>query len=151
MTEEEIRAITGKKNRNAQCRVLRELGYKFLTRPNGSPVVLKTAMPRASVGACGALLTEQQIIKRAKPIEQTCAIYFLIHGGVVVYVGKSINLHKRIGEHLADPSKTFDAYHHFKVSAPKAAYVEEAYIKALRPKFNVQLNTSEATHLDGNQ
>lgn len=143
LTQQEIQAITGKKSKNAQCRILRELGYKFLTRSDGSPVVLKTAMPRAAVDGDGELLTELQILAKAKPIKKTCAVYFLIHGGMVVYVGKTINLHKRIGEHLVDPEKTFDAYYHIRVSIPKAAYVEEAYIKALKPKFNVTHNLAE--------
>lgn len=143
MTKEEIQEITGKKNKNAQCRILREKGYKFLTRGDGTPVMLKTAMPRASVKADGELLTELEIIKKAKPIKQTSGVYFLIQGGVVVYVGKSINVHKRIGEHIANPDKCFDAYHVIRASVHKMAYVEEAYIKALRPVHNVQLKPSE--------
>lgn len=144
LTTEEIVELTGKRWRSAQCKFLRENSYKFLTRADGSPVVLRTAMPRGSENKDGELLSGLEIAARSASVSKTCAVYFLLIGSEVVYVGRTINLHKRIGEHLADPNKHFDAFHYIQTSASKAAFVEEAYIKKLRPRFNLQWNLEKS-------
>jgi hypothetical protein len=142
LTETEIAAITGKTRKAAQRKALRELGYKFLSRPDGSPAVMRTAKPRQFDEQGAALLSDAQVAKRAASVVRTRAVYFLLQGSAVVYVGQTNNIHKRIGEHLTDSSKTFDAYHFIKVAESEAQMVEAAYIRKLRPKFNVQLNVN---------
>lgn len=39
LTDEQVRALTKKRSRPAQLRVLRELGYSYRVRPDGSFIV----------------------------------------------------------------------------------------------------------------
>ena len=44
LTKKEIRELTLKMHHSAQVRTLAEMGIRFIVRPDGSPVVLHTAL-----------------------------------------------------------------------------------------------------------
>ena len=66
----------------------------------------------------------------------SCGIYFLYHEGVVVYVGQAQNMRKRIGQHLVESVKTFDAIACIRCDAKDLNARERKYIGLLVPKYN---------------
>ena len=67
------------------------------------------------------------------------AIYFLIKKNKIVYVGKSRNVIGRIGKHILDGLKDFDAcaYIHIKDEfIDSMGFLEYKYIKKFRPEYN---------------
>lgn len=85
------------------------------------------------------LLTEQQIVERSVKGKSVSAVYFLIRNGRVVYVGQSVNVYARIGDHAV--YKDFDSY--FILPMPQEMLVaEEAkYIHHFKPVENKTLGT----------
>lgn len=61
-------------------------------------------------------------------------IYFLCSEGAVVYVGQSANVISRIGAHFG--KKTFDFAFLMRIPKSDLDFVEEAFIKGLKPKYN---------------
>lgn len=61
-------------------------------------------------------------------------VYFLWHGDEVVYVGKAVNLLRRIAQHLAD--KTFDHYSYIECALEDLDSIERRAIMALKPRLN---------------
>lgn len=66
----------------------------------------------------------------------TSGIYFLHLDGQVVYVGKAVHMRRRIGQHLADANKIFDAVSYIKCSVDRLDAMERRYIKLLLPAYN---------------
>ncbi|VFR32363.1 hypothetical protein BER2_1671 [plant metagenome] len=48
LTDDEIEEITNRRQRPAQSRVLKALGIRHQTRPDGSLLVYRSAMPKAA-------------------------------------------------------------------------------------------------------
>jgi hypothetical protein len=87
-------------------------------------------------GHAPTLLTTSQILAKAiwaRPIR--CGIYFLIRGGVIVYVGQTIDLHSRLVAHTK--SKTFDSWAWKAYPPGRLNAMERAYIDALMPEENM--------------
>ena len=82
------------------------------------------------------LWTTAQILSKATPAHQAPCIYFLLAGTEIVYVGKTINVTKRLGRHL-DDGKQFDAYSVVECSKRDLERLEMAYISAFKPRYNV--------------
>ena len=68
--------------------------------------------------------------------ESACApcTYFLVSRGTVVYVGQTINLASRIGEHRQD--KLFDRVFHLPTPRHKLDRTERHFIEVFKPKYN---------------
>lgn len=71
-------------------------------------------------------------------------VYFLFREGVVVYIGESTNVLKRIGEH---EDKSFDEYSYVKTPKNKLKVEEKKYIKMYSPLYNITHNSKEITPL----
>lgn len=68
---------------------------------------------------------------------ETCpfsGVYFLCAKGQVVYVGQSVNVTNRVGQHFGN--KTFDAAFFMRLPASDLDFVEGEFIRALEPKYN---------------
>jgi hypothetical protein len=64
-------------------------------------------------------------------------IYALMSGDEVVYVGQSINLHSRVGQHRKDPAKIFDGYVVLAQCKPgELDRLENDFIHQYHPIFN---------------
>ncbi len=66
-------------------------------------------------------------------------IYYLLKDGVIVYIGQSKNMRKRIGSHLAQGEKDFDSYHTQKCPEEKLHHYETKAILRFRPAYNKTL------------
>lgn len=86
------------------------------------------------------LLSEELIVGNSKPYQKGPAIYFLIQGGKVVYVGQSKNVNERIGHHITQQGKPFDAYYAVYVDRLIVNVIESAYIEAFQPIYNHREN-----------
>jgi len=64
------------------------------------------------------------------------AIYFLVQGGTVVYVGKTRDLENRVASHRSDTSKEFEEVFYVRVKTEKASMLERALIRQYKPKLN---------------
>ena len=72
--------------------------------------------------------------------ERITAIYFLIDGDDVVYVGKSIDLVSRILKHRSENRKKFTRYAYIRCDEIDLVDMEAAYIAKFAPKYNKQLS-----------
>jgi hypothetical protein len=61
-------------------------------------------------------------------------VYFLCHKGEVVYVGQSINVLSRVGQHIGH--KTFDSVFFVRIPKSDLDFVEGTFIRTLEPKYN---------------
>jgi len=66
----------------------------------------------------------------------TSGIYFLHLDGEVVYVGKAVHMRRRIGQHLADDAKVFDAVSFVRCEVEQLDTMERRYIRHLLPRYN---------------
>lgn len=103
----------------------------FVAKPVAPPEPPKPAEPVRPAET--ALATDSEIAKAAAPFS-VCGVYFLLLQGRVVYVGQSISVFRRLGEHV--PGKVFDAFHFIPCAREDLSKIERAYIRALRPSLN---------------
>lgn len=82
------------------------------------------------------LLSEKEIVSHSKGSIPSSGIYFLVKGNEVVYVGQSSSVLSRIGTHILDKNKEFDAFSFMSVPKESLDILETIYIKVLNPKFN---------------
>lgn len=66
-------------------------------------------------------------------IQKTSGIYLLKNKGVVVYVGRSVNVRRRIWDHS---DKEYDEYEVVECPVENLDDLEKSYIKRLKPKYN---------------
>lgn len=96
-------------------------------------------------GVKASRLPEQITLERLHALPEACGVYYFHDlNGQVVYVGKSINIRKRIFEHFADPSSKGEQLRQAVAdlscmetgSELVALLLESADIKRLQPRIN---------------
>lgn len=88
------------------------------------------------------------ILANAVPVlPRLCGIYFLIAKGQIVYVGQSVDIHRRMAGHRDKDGviggmleKKFDRYAWILAPEHDLGRIERAYIQAFRPKYNLSQN-----------
>lgn len=70
-------------------------------------------------------------------------VYFLYKDGVLVYIGKTKNVARRILNHLEAAEKEFDSVRYSKVPEDSLDIVESTLIKNLKPINNIMFNDGE--------
>ena len=73
-------------------------------------------------------------IVEIKRLNILCGIYFLMNDNEVVYVGQSIDIHRRINKHKE--SKTFDKIYYLEVDKQNLDEIEKKYILEYQPIYN---------------
>lgn len=63
-------------------------------------------------------------------------IYFLSRAGKVVYVGQAVDMRRRIGQHIAEGTKAFDAVSGLACNLADLNAEERRYIVRLLPEYN---------------
>lgn len=81
--------------------------------------------------------------KRDVPITSEPCIYFLWDSDFVVYIGQSLQAVKRIGTHISEGSKIFDAVTVLPVEAKLLDIQERLYIREYAPKYNTAGTSGE--------
>jgi hypothetical protein len=72
----------------------------------------------------------------------TSAVYFLFNRGQLVYIGQTLNLYVRIGDHRSESWFKWDSFSYIETH-PEDLYVHEAqYIKKFDPTCNRSLRCS---------
>lgn len=94
------------------------------------------------------MLTPLEIVSAAYDRNDLSGVYFLINNGEIVYVGQSMNVHKRISEHARQKEKEFDAFHYVVCDPAMLDELENAYIIALAPRYNRAFSHQKARHMD---
>lgn len=88
----------------------------------------------------GALLDEKAICKiAANEAPPLCGIYFLVKLRQIVYVGKSVNIRRRVREHAA--VKDFDSYAYVPCETAMLDVLERQYIDRFLPQLNIDPKT----------
>lgn len=64
-------------------------------------------------------------------------VYFLYRDSVVVYVGQAVDVRRRLGDHIGEGVKVFDAVSMIECPPHRLLTVERHYIKQLLPEYNV--------------
>ena len=72
-------------------------------------------------------------------------VYFLFDKGELVYIGESDNLFRRIGQHIYEKRKVFDAFEIYPCADRKR--LEGFLIRLLHPKYNISEGMSDWTPL----
>lgn len=84
-----------------------------------------------------------ELLLNAKPCgikNVITGVYFLFYNDVLVYVGQSTNVEKRLMSHFS--SKVFDKYHYIKCDEDRLLEVEKHYIDKFKPFYNGTNNKS---------
>lgn len=81
-------------------------------------------------------MTHTEIIDRAIPTAILSGIYFLIRNQRVVYVGQSVNVLRRISEHIKNGAR-FDSFTISLCKRNEMDRLETTYIRALFPDENI--------------
>lgn len=111
---------------------------------------LGTSLPTRVLEALkSAKYTHQEIVSAAMPLGQNTGVYFLLHQAVVVYVGQSIDLFNRIGRHAREGGKVFDAFTYILCSADELDKLEETYVTALMPRYNIKVGGRQISKRKG--
>jgi hypothetical protein len=83
------------------------------------------------------LIKREDIVKASISWQQLIGVYFLIDKDEVVYVGQSVNIYSRIGQHSY---KKFDRYAFIPCEASSLNTLESLYIHFLQPKLNANIH-----------
>lgn len=89
-------------------------------------------MSRALTGA--TLLSESQIVKNSAELPIYSGVYFLIKNNKIIYVGQSVNIFRRIMDHL--PTKRFDKFSYIRCKKENLDIIESLYIHHIKPPQN---------------
>lgn len=82
-----------------------------------------------------ALLSKEDIVGASQKLGNCVGVYFLVKDGEITYVGKTVNIHQRLGTHFCD--KDFESYYFIPANNISAAErLESLYIKKFLPKAN---------------
>lgn len=76
-------------------------------------------------------------------------VYFLFDKGELVYIGESDNLFRRIGQHIYEKQKVFDAFEIYPCADRKR--LEGFLIRLLHPKYNISEGMSDWTSQIGEE
>ena len=79
------------------------------------------------------MLLEEEIIAGAQGYEFACGVYFLVHAGVVIYVGQSVNVYARVHAHRQEGRKPFDSFAFTPCEKEELDMLESLYIHAMCP------------------
>ena len=82
-----------------------------------------------------AAYSESEIVANSLSLNVTCGVYFLIKDERIVYVGKSSDVYKRIGQHVK--TKEFDRITVVECSETDVSRLEAMYIDKFKPILNI--------------
>ena len=82
------------------------------------------------------LPTAEEIAAASFDITVCQGIYFLLKRGAVVYIGQSANVFTRIGQHMRDAVKLFDAVSYIPCEAALLDSMETLLINVYKPPLN---------------
>jgi len=120
--EEKYEAEAWAKKRETEIKRLRDIANRLNDR---AKIILNDS----------DLHSKDDIIQTSIKIPRVCGVYFLIKECEIVYVGKSINVHNRLGSHLCD--KDFDKINIIECGLTQLNRLESLYIKRFKPKYNI--------------
>lgn len=88
------------------------------------------------------VLTADEILVNKCEVSMPCpyipAVYFLIDGDEIVYVGQAANLRRRLHEHKTQGVKAFTHFAYVRCNIEDLAETESKYLMAYKTKYNVQ-------------
>lgn len=90
------------------------------------------------------LLDASFIARKAMAFDRICGVYFLLKGDVIVYVGQSVSIMTRLGEHKRDVGKDFDRVFVIECPAGNMTRMERMYIDKFKPIHNTQMHPIDA-------
>lgn len=79
--------------------------------------------------------SQQEIISASAPVSNVSGVYFLIQNEIIVYVGQSTNVGRRIADHMS--TKAFDRFAVIECEQEELSKLESHYIKEFRPILNI--------------
>ena len=83
-----------------------------------------------------ALLSHEAVVSQAYPLGGYSGIYFLVRNAKVVYVGKSLDVEYRLGQHRTARQKDFDSVFIIACDPSKLTQLEARYIRMFEPPLN---------------
>lgn len=114
------------------------LGADYSHAAERAAVVLSTPPPDAL-----GMPDEAEIVAKAVPANAMCGIYFLILNGAIAYVGQSLDVWRRIGQHMK--SRRFDAFSWIACTPHELDRLETHFIQKFQPAQNVAIGPTFRT------
>lgn len=114
--------------------VFKNIAWKVEGQSLPAMTVLKITVPVDPLPPPTSIAMLHPLIPYVFPSPTPSGVYFLCHGNEVVYVGKSINVSARVGQHI--PEKEFDRAYYLPVPPTNLDEVEGNFIVTLKPKYN---------------
>jgi hypothetical protein len=107
-------------------------------------LVQRVRRPHDSIDSRG-LFTAEHIAKKAMVFDRICGVYFLLKDDEIVYIGQSISVLTRLGEHKRDITKEFNRVYVIECPVGSLSRFEAMYIDKFKPKHNASVPTIDAT------
>lgn len=123
-----LKARVVKKKEKNQLNIKRALKNLYPCQPSTSVFNLSDNL------LAYELINYEGIVSSSAKYKSLTGIYFLILKGCIVYIGQSLNIHARIGQHCG--RYDFDSWSFFECDKSELDLVESLYIQAYRPAFN---------------
>jgi hypothetical protein len=89
------------------------------------------------------------LLGKAKKVGPTRGVYFLFHNEELVYIGRTPNVYRRVGEHIN--SKKIDSFYLLPIEGDdlQLASIERAYLHKYMPSLNAHKRFWEPLEDDG--
>jgi len=89
------------------------------------------------------LKSKREILDNSKPFKPHCGIYFLIQNNEIVYIGQSVNIEARVGQHWNENAKSFSRVAFILCAKEDLNNMESLYIDYIKPKYNGNIPISK--------
>jgi hypothetical protein len=138
LTEWELTGLSGCRTQWAKVRWLIANDVPYKVRPDGSPVVLRSAYQEAMSGKTpiNPFPDVVEIIRMERLPRDLCGVYFLWSMGTVVYVGMSRSIMARVAQHMQSDKK-FDSITLIESSPDTLKGLESEMIERFSPAYNI--------------
>ncbi|MDE1545956.1 GIY-YIG nuclease family protein [Dechloromonas agitata] len=123
--DEEFEARAWAKRREGELSIIKDAFIKARRFNRSHRIVLDASIAYSA----------DEIIANSRSLEKTCGVYFLVKEERIIYVGKSRDVYKRIGQH--EKTKQFDRITVIECSERDVDRLELIYIEKFKPILNV--------------
>lgn len=120
--------------------VAANLAEDFKGQPLPRVLPVRVPMDEAALFPPPALASLGPLLRQASSLPAPPAVYFLVRGELVVYVGQSIAMVGRLRQHVT--AKDFERVFYVVVPEAELLRVEAAFIRILRPLYNGTASTA---------
>lgn len=132
---EDLEKVTGCKTAGARLLILKARKIKHFLNADNKPVVPRSAIEGVASQRSSIVPSNEAIAALQAMPRNGSGIYFLCHGEMVVYVGKTTNFFSRMSAHDGGQND-FDSVKFLSAPVGRLDALEREYIARFCPKYN---------------